>query len=198
MLPEKSRDSFSPPPIASPHGGKSPHKPPPESFGTHVRVRCTVESAFYSGCVGIFQPIGMIGEIVLTLVLASLFNVAILKALLLIFGFLVVCSIVDDFMSARSYIVQLRPDGVYRRRTYNNELLRWSQFLWIVDLGGNIWMATFFSGCFISRDSFASREQAREFARIVRELRRTKGEAWDAIFGEVSSLEAERNLGKSE
>ena len=58
-----------------------------------------------------------------------------------------------------------------------------SKFVWILELNGDLWLASFTDGCFIPRESFASREQARTFARFVRQLHQTEGAAWPLTFG---------------
>jgi len=56
--------------------------------------------------------------------------------------------------------------------------ISWKRFLWMVEWGGDVCFSTIGGGCFIPREAFSSRDEAREFVRIARELKQSNGAAW--------------------
>ena len=82
------------------------------------------------------------------------------------------------FLSRRLFRVQISSDGLSRMYRKRKILFSWRRFYWIIERKGDMWLASFADGCFIPREAFASPEEAREFAAIVRSLKGSSGDSW--------------------
>ncbi len=92
--------------------------------------------------------------------------------------------------SRRRLEVWISSAGLWKRYPNRDIFFAWSKFVWILERGGDTWLVSFSDGCFIPRESFNSREESREFVRIVREIKRTRGSVWrDKWNGRVFGLQ---------
>ncbi|BCM91691.1 hypothetical protein IAD21_03566 [Abditibacteriota bacterium] len=122
--------------------------------------------------------------------------VAWLLVFLLLFVVLVVLSaplpLFIRLCSRRRFDIQISAAGLGKRYSRRNIFFPWSKFFWIIERGGDIWLASLMDGCFIPRECFASPEESHEFATIVRELKRTQGAAWHPEWnGRVFGVQTE-------
>lgn len=97
--------------------------------------------------------------------------------------------------SQRRYVMRLSSDGVVKAFARREVHFSWRKLLRVVEVRGNVWFGSLTDGCFIPREAFSSREEAREFVAIAREMR-SDGvwrDQWNGrVFG-VQPLDGERN-----
>ena len=191
------KNTSSIPPIASPHGEEA-REPPSEvarEFGPIVSVRLSLESAFRYAYTEITSPASFLVVSMVTVMLVSillparpfslLFSPLPFSALILfVLCFLTsTTSTLGRLVVSPRFEVEISSDGICKHYPKRDIVFSWSKFVWILELNGDLWLASFADGCFIPRESFATREQGRTFARFARQLHQTEGAAWSQTFG---------------
>lgn len=181
------------PPIASPHGSGDSQSLVPldgseglsliyevSSWSVRARWRITARSTTKAMLVIPF------------LVLMELFILPFvpLTFILSFIGNLIVCN------TRGTVTITLNQTGC--REKFKGQLtplsIRWKRVQRVLEWKGDVCFVTFGGGCFIPREAFASREEAREFVALARGLKQTRGAAWrDEWNGRLFGYGVERN-----
>ena len=182
------KNTSSIPPLASPHGeGTSaprlnenrvwiPVHLQPASHCRYVKFQFTIPITLAMLVIGplvgslLVFPIEVrrLGLLALPLVALLIFAAILLLAL--------PPSLLLQLCSKRRFEVWISKNGLTKHYPKRDIYFRWSKFVWMLEIRGDVWLASATDGCFIPRESFQSREEAREFLSIARELK--GGGAW--------------------
>lgn len=200
------------PPIASPLGSRASGEQAPKpsaKIKTLIPVHLSLESALRSSCAELLYPINFfviaVVTLILTAILLPLFDrphqigrgvfgpitVFSFFQLLVLFGAMsiflgVMATALWSWLFSPNFEVEIQQDGIYTRYRKRDVMLPWNKILWITHFNGDIWVACRDRGCLIPRKCFASREQSRHFARLVHQLWKSNGAAWNTTFGLIN------------
>lgn len=188
------------PPIASPHGAGTvvpQGQPEPEPGSMRIDVTLGFVARCRYALIEWFTP--TMAAIVVLFLLVMAFGAIpdeLLSGLTIVLPVTAFSSILTRLFSRRRFTIQISASGLRKHApSYNtfygpnrNAFFHWSQFIWVIECGGDLWLASLANGCFIPREAFASRAESHELARILRELKRSKGSSWQnewngRIFG---------------
>lgn len=197
------------PPIASPFGGGSSALAPLEDEDLN-RFCARVEVSLQSGAiaryalfellmpVSIGMPVG--AAFLFSLVASEIWRGSISLALLFVLHLAVLLLLgapaimLVRWCSQRRYTIRLASNRLTKTLGRRDVHFPWRKILRVVEFRGNVWFGSVIDGCFIPREAFDSREEAREFAAMARELKQTRGAAWrDKWNGRVFGQGVERN-----
>lgn len=98
--------------------------------------------------------------------------------------------------SQRCFLMRVCATGVVKSLARRDIHFSWHKINRVTELRGDIWLGSLTDGCFILRDSFASRDEACEFVEIIRELKRTRGSVWrDKWTGRIFGVQSDEGEG---
>ena len=184
--------NLSPPPIASPHGKDTfPFSPQPDEKCARVTIRFNTFSLLRYSLSEWLCPFSIGAALLFPLIAALLllpvlfgrlgfiaFLLVFVSALLFLIAFSAPIAFLIRLCCRRRFEIWISDAGLFKRYPNRTIFFPWSKFRWLIERGGDLWLASFMDGCFIPREAFTSRAEAAEFATIIRELKRTRGTVW--------------------
>jgi hypothetical protein len=198
------------PPISSPCGEDTfPWAPKPDEKCIRVRVelhfwaivRYTLSEWFTPFTIGFPAVSALVMSLLIFPLEVRRFGLAALPLLFVlsyagIVLFATPIALLLRLCSKRRFEIWFSQAGLWKRYPKRDIFFPWRKFFWILERGDDVWLATFFDGCFIPRESFASNEERREFVAILREIKRTHGSVWrDKWNGRVFGLHSDEVTG---
>ncbi|RYX80847.1 hypothetical protein EON83_26785 [bacterium] len=192
------------PPIASPHGrGIIPPAPQPEAKSIRVAINFSLKALCRYIILESLTPLGFILVVAFPLLVSLAttptlarmtflatgaltgileFLVAFATVFLIIdaaiFGAGLPLGLLIRICSKRRFQIHISEAGVSKYYPSRSIFFPWKKVIWVIERNGDLWLSSFLDGCFIPRESFASREQSHELANIIRELKTSRGATW--------------------